>query len=101
MAHEFNGILNNGDTEEKMKLILHFESNLLVRLNLFIDNIKTDVKMGPDRMMIDDTEYNYKIQKTDSETIIAGKQVDNIYQYIAPCLFKPKHFALTNTIVKY
>lgn len=96
MAQEFNGILNNGNREDEIKLILHFEFNLPIVLDLFVNNNKKNVKLGIDKIIIDDSEFNYKIKYIDDEIIIAGKEVESVCQYIAPCIFPQKYFVLTN-----
>lgn len=101
MAQEFYGLLNDGEKEDRIRLILQFEFNLPVILDLFINNDKKNFKLGYDKIIMDDSEYNYKIKHINDETIIAGKEVSNIYQYIAPCIFPQKYFTLTNKMRDY
>lgn len=96
MACMFNGIMNDDGIEHKMRLALQFVSNLPVVIDLFIDNEKKDVIINTEKMIIDEIEYLYCVKKTDDEILIAGKEIENFFQFVAPCLFKPKYFVLTN-----
>lgn len=99
MAQIFHGFINNNDCEDKIKIILEFESNIPKIIEAYINEIQSEISIGISQIIINNICYNYNIQKTNNEIIMAGIENSSIAHFLFPCLFKPKYFTVTNAIL--
>ena len=92
----FNGILNNNSVEHKVILYLDFSKETPYTTDFFMCGIRSYAKIDNDTCVLEGSEYKYKIQVYDDETLICGKEVRNVFHWCLPCFYKPKFFLLTS-----
>lgn len=93
---EFSGILNNNGTEKKIIVNFYPGFGSPYITSGYVDKNKIEIRVKMDIIIIDGTEYIFKIFNKNDEFLVAGREKTNIFHELMPCLFKPNFFVLTN-----
>lgn len=93
---EFNGVLNINGIEKKIIIFMQLDFDKPYITDGVLNEEKILVKVKANKMIIDGTIYIYQVIKQNDEILIAGKEEQDMFHMLIPCIFRPNFFVLTD-----